>query len=613
MVEKSHLEDLPDEILIEICLYLDIFDILYSFGRLNHRLQCTINEFRCELNLNFLSLNEFQRFESPYLLNFICEGLTKISLSNEYAPGQIEFFEKILGNESFKMKLPLLKSIVLGEFTNDNISILPKILYLQELDIEFSSYQKLTNQTEDLINLYIFSTENNLKKVNLYNDDGIKIKSQNKINIQIEEMSIQLDIMDDLLILFKILPNLIRLEVDVIHHSPLIPIPTDKIAKYLKEFYFHTRDKDIIPFRTMLIPLIVNIPSIEYLSFGLKTNDSDYADSLLWLDLTNSMLNLKTFIIGLEISITTDLIIRFDIDTNEELKEAVFNSFSQNCPSFPLSIYTNTQTLFIDSIPYRFNRNQSYTTSPEVVRALNTDTIASQQSPHRIVGLSITGEHVPFILNDYLNVIQRFHRIKWIYLDGINILDIKQEEDLISKIPLKLKYLKSLFYMRSTVCKINRTLFDKLFYNHQRLDTLKIMYGDFIYLLRSASIQINGNHIKYLSLLCGGADGTIRLLDLNYLISTFPFLQYLGIEITSSKLIKKNQIQIINQLIKSFKQLRSFRIVSQRGYLSFVLFLMENQLNQVKWLSSIHALGSILILQPKSLTLWKSHCQTTYF
>jgi hypothetical protein len=51
MANKSHLEELPDEILIEICLYLNTFDILYSFGRLNRRLQCTISEFSCELNL----------------------------------------------------------------------------------------------------------------------------------------------------------------------------------------------------------------------------------------------------------------------------------------------------------------------------------------------------------------------------------------------------------------------------------------------------------------------------------------------------------------------------------------------------------------------------------
>jgi hypothetical protein len=116
------------------------------------------------------------------------------------------------------------------------------------------------------------------------------------------------------------------------------------------------------------------------------------------MDLTVSMPNLKTLVVGLEIDITTDLMIRLDVDTNVEVKQAVFNSFCRNFPSLSLSIYANTQTLFIDSVPYRFNRNQSYSTSPEAFRALNTDITASQQSPHRIIGLSMTGEHVPFVI-----------------------------------------------------------------------------------------------------------------------------------------------------------------------------------------------------------------------
>jgi hypothetical protein len=318
-------------------------------------------------------------------------------------------------------------------------------------------------------------------------------------------------------------------------------------------------------------------------------------------------------VVGLEIDITTDLMIRLDVDTNVEVKQAVFNSFCQNFPSLSLSIYANTQTLFIDSVPYRFNRNQSYSTSPEAFRALNTDITASQQSPHRIIGLSMTGEHVPFVINDYLNIIQHFPHIKWLYLDAINVLDVKEDEDLTLPLCLKLKYLKSLFYMRSTLCKVIRTLFDKLFYGHERLDTLKVMYGDFVYLLRTASPTINGIHIKYLALLCGGPDGTIRLSDLNHITSTFPLLEHLGIEVTSSKLIKKNQVQIINQLITSFKRLRSFRLICQRGNLDFARSLMEDQQKKFKWLSHIDALGSHLIIQPKSLTLWKTDCQTTYF
>jgi len=614
MIKKSYLEDLPDEILIEVCLYLSKFHILYSFGRLNRRLQCTISEFRSQCDFSFFSYDEFQRCYSPSFLNFVCERLTKLSLTNECAPGQIKLFEQIIGDECFETKLPLLKSLTLADFTNDNVTILSKILYLQELDIEFDSHEKLTKQNGNLINFYIFGTSNHFQKVTLYSDQGFKIQPQSQPNTQLEELTIQVDTLEDLLVLFTVAPCLIRLEVDIVrNNSSLISIPEDQMVKHLKELYLHTRDKVIIPFTSMLKPMICSIPSIEYLSIGLRSNDPDYADAILWNDLFISIPNIKTFILGLEIDITTNLIIHLNVDTIEELKQAVFNSFCENFPSFPISIYTNMQTLFIDSVPYRFSRDQSYSTSPEAVRALNTDRTITHQSPRRIIGLSLTGEHVPITINDYLSVISRFPCIKWLYLNSINILDETQEEDSSSRICLRLKYLKSLVYMRSTLCKVNQTFFDKLFYGHEHLDSLKIMYGDLVYLLRTASPSINGIHIKHLVLFSSGADGIIRLSHLNYFISTFPCLEHLTIEVSSSKLVKKNQAEIINALIISFKQLRSFRLVSRRGYLQFVCSLMENEQTKIEWLTHINALGSHLILQPKYLALWKSDCHMTYF
>jgi hypothetical protein len=69
--------------------------------------------------------------------------------------------------------------------------------------------------------------------------------------------------------------------------------------------------------------------------------------------------------------------------------------------------------------------------------------------------------------NDYLNVIRRFPCIKWLYLDCINLSDEnKDKEEMKSSVSIKVKYLKCLIYMRSTFFKVNRTLFDKFFYDH---------------------------------------------------------------------------------------------------------------------------------------------------
>ncbi|CAF1329655.1 unnamed protein product [Adineta steineri] len=594
------LEDLPDEILIEICRYLNPIDILYGFGNLNKRLECTINEFRSQLDLSLLSLNEFQRFNCRIFLNFICKYLINLTLNNECSPGQIKLFEDLIEDKCFKDQLPFLKSLKLLQFTNDNLNILSKLFYIEQLYIEFSIYDKLTKQDENLINYYLFNLSNNIEKLTLHYDEGIHILNENKINKKLKELTIQLVSLEDFLILSRIVPCLIHLEVDIVSNSSLISIPQDNFLTNLKVLYFHTRDKVEISFEQILKPLICQIPSIEYLSFGLTTNHPDYSNGILWYDFVSSMPNLKKFILGLEINITVNLLEYLNIFTVDEIKQTVFNLFNENFPLFPVSIYTNNGTLFIDSVPYQFSHNQSYNTSPQAIHSINTDITITQQTPKHILGLSINGEHAPTIINDYLNLIKRFSNITWLCLESINIAN----DDSSLPISFKLKYLKSLMYMRSTLCQINQTLFNKLFYGHTRLDNLKIMYGDLIYLLKNSSPPINGNHIKNLTLYCFGVDGIIRLIHLNYLVVTFPFLQHLTIHVTSSKLIKKNQIEIINQIILSFKHLRSFQMNSRRGHLQFLNNIIKDEQIEFKWLTYINATNSHLILKPKYFAIW---------
>jgi hypothetical protein len=91
----SNLEDLPDEILIEICIYLSAFDILNAFGQLNNRLERTITQFRSDINLQYLTLNKFQQFVF-HLLPYNAEYIVKLTLNTWYSPGEICLFNKFL-------------------------------------------------------------------------------------------------------------------------------------------------------------------------------------------------------------------------------------------------------------------------------------------------------------------------------------------------------------------------------------------------------------------------------------------------------------------------------------------------------------------------------------
>src|SRR5689334_9505522 len=59
---KTQLEDLPDELLLIICRYLNKYEILNSFTCLNTRLSKTINEFTQKIDLNSIPLKLINRF-----------------------------------------------------------------------------------------------------------------------------------------------------------------------------------------------------------------------------------------------------------------------------------------------------------------------------------------------------------------------------------------------------------------------------------------------------------------------------------------------------------------------------------------------------------------------
>ena len=89
----SKFEQLPDEIILEICLYLRPIEILDGFGQLNQRLDRSISQYRRHLDIHHLSLNEYRRWYSHLLPN-TAKDIISIVLSNWNSPGQIHLFNQ---------------------------------------------------------------------------------------------------------------------------------------------------------------------------------------------------------------------------------------------------------------------------------------------------------------------------------------------------------------------------------------------------------------------------------------------------------------------------------------------------------------------------------------
>ncbi|CAF1683778.1 unnamed protein product, partial [Adineta ricciae] len=317
-----------------------------------------------------------------------------------------------------------------------------------------------------------------------------------------------------------------------------------------------------------------NLPSIEYLSLGIRTNDPIYSNGFIWKKFFDSFQSIQTFILGLEIEINRNLLFYLNLSSIDHLIENVFQSFHQHFSSYPINIYKNNRILYIDSIPYRkYRRKQIYKTCPQLHFGIRSNENLFKENPKGILGLAIIGEHYPIEINDYIQLINYFQNIQWIYFDSIHITN----QHLLPILHLyPLNSLKTLIYMRSTFCKIHRDFFEKLFLNQNNFKTLKIMYGDLIYYLKQSNEIPNGKHIENLVLFLCGADGQFRLIHLNYFILTFPLLKSLTIEINSKNLFRKNQLEIIKEILHSFQYLQSLKIICRKGNLHFTSSIISN-------------------------------------
>jgi len=144
-------EQLPDEIILEICLYLRPFEIIDGFGQLNWRLNRTISQFRRNLDIHHLTLTQYQRWFS-YLLPYTATYVVNLVLSNWNSPGQIHLFNESTTNyNSLHQLLPNIKQLRLIDFSNDDVDILPKLAMIDKILIDIDALRPLYYSTKILL------------------------------------------------------------------------------------------------------------------------------------------------------------------------------------------------------------------------------------------------------------------------------------------------------------------------------------------------------------------------------------------------------------------------------------------------------------------------------
>ncbi|CAF1162391.1 unnamed protein product [Rotaria sordida] len=603
----SKLEQLPDEILLEICIYLKPFDIINSFGQLNSRLERTISQYRRDADLHHLTFSQFQRW-SNHLLSYTAESIINLVVSNWNSPGQIYYFNQLTRNyNSLHELFPNIKQLRLIDFTNDDIEILSKLDMIEKIFIDADALITLSYSTHILLDKYLFCSFNHFKEIRLWGvENGIRLQHNINIieNFHLERLTISVALLDDLILMFRRSPNLIHFNAEVVQYNTkeLRQNATlEMLPKYIKFFHFQTTDQYVLSYED-LDKLVSNMPTIELLSLDLDTNDLNYADGYKWHNLLSSLWNLTHTYFKIRISLTSDMK-PIDIDS-------ILESFQP--ANLPICCYADSKVLHIDTIPYdmtQFKTNMSVTISPNAKLAKTTNIELFQQRPRRVQTLIVDGQHDSTSIDDWLCVISRFSEIEILQVNAVNILEDENNSIENNNKNIRLPHLSYLHYIRSTSCKVHIPFFKFLANNtivSPQLKALSMMYGDFIYLCKRLS-GFSLERINELWLYGGEADGHVTLKDINLLLKTFPCLYHFVFNNQSSRLMNRHIQSITEMILRSSPKLISFRISCNKGSLK-LSSLMDNETCNA-WIKQICNLNNHeqihVIINKKMLSVWK--------
>ncbi|CAF0868358.1 unnamed protein product [Rotaria sp. Silwood1] len=357
-------EQLPDEVLLIICSYLSPFHIIKTFNDLNYRLNCTISQYRQNIDLRCLNLRQFYFFCKMIRFSF-GNNVRSIILSNA-APAvrQLILFRKQI--EPFTHILPNLERLTLMDHYDDELDLyLPLISILKnlkELKINF-----IKNKNETILCTFITQmlTDNfiyfdhipkrrkrdalALEKLSLTGTGYLKLTPV--YNETITHLTIEIENTDDLLIIFTGFDCLQYLNVYLKQLTALSTNLCNVLSNQRKiqclsliDFRFQARwHPELLSFN-QFISILHNIPNIQNFSCTLKfeTNqkelaNSDYINIEKWRNLCIEFYNL----INLDCSIKS--IINSSNGTETDFVRIIANISRTSDRSINIHLYYNNE------------------------------------------------------------------------------------------------------------------------------------------------------------------------------------------------------------------------------------------------------------------------------
>ncbi len=206
---RTNLQDLCTELFLEIFQYLRPIDLLYSFTGLYPHLNTLIERYTHTLDFRLMSKSYFQSLTQS-LLPYLTNNLRILHLSNVHTFSQIsELLYNFDWSQINQLESLTFDSIKSDELTKYFLDIHPLLEHLWRLSLTFDEDNKLTQKL--LINHILIPTNpsQSLKKCSIIGItfDLNKLIGQ-KFNENLRELTLTLATINDLIILFQILPHL---------------------------------------------------------------------------------------------------------------------------------------------------------------------------------------------------------------------------------------------------------------------------------------------------------------------------------------------------------------------------------------------------------------------
>jgi hypothetical protein len=338
-------EKLPDEIILDICRFLSSSDILYSLFDLNSRLNSTIFIYRRHVVLRRTSFLEFE-YLCLNVLPKIGSTIRSLSINANWTDLLAKRFLHYFGNKINEIFCNLEHLILVafsGNELNDYMENITDLPCLTKLTIH-DRYNVTEEYKKVLFDKILSANKNRLEKV-LFNrhSESLSIDPENSIIYpNIVHLSIHLEKINDLRLLFKLIPNIRQLFIVINKQLEDEMIQFDDlIMKNLIEFHMESFRRcwifDEVNF------LLKQMPFLQSLSLDLFSQDVHLFNGEKFLSILPRD-TLQRF--NLAIDYTSDE----EIDFIDNIK-----SSWESTPYSICCLMEDSQThMFLHTIPYGF-------------------------------------------------------------------------------------------------------------------------------------------------------------------------------------------------------------------------------------------------------------------